>query len=402
MTAAAALSREGIDVVLVERSPVPQTDWRASTFHAATMELLEHIDITPAMLAEGLIVPKYQFRDRQTGLIAEFDLTLLEDETRYPYRLQLNQQRLVRLLSDRLEADPRVQLHFNTEVVGLRQLDDGVEATIVVDGETRTIEGEFLIGADGPGSTVRKESGISLEGFTYEERFLIASTSLDMQTLLPGIAEVNYVSDPEEWLFILRTPDAWRILWPVQPGIDDEDALSDAEIQRHLQSVAAIDGDYPVIDKQIYRVHQRVAEVFRDRRVALIGDAAHLNSPVGGVGLNSGIHDAFDLTRRIVRVRAGENTLDDEFDAFSAVRRQVALEYVQADTLRNTNRMREKDPVLREASEQELRAIASDDERARDWLRRVSLLEGVQRYGIGLTPDETRARLDDVVEAAAG
>jgi 3-(3-hydroxy-phenyl)propionate hydroxylase len=392
MTAAAALAREGIETVIIERSAQPQTDWRASTFHAGTLELLEQIEITPAMLAEGLLVPRYQFRDRHAGLIAEFDLTLLANETRFPYRLQLNQQRLVELLWERLRSDPHVALRFGTEAISTRQVSDGVEVTVRTPSGVETLVGDYVIGADGAGSTVRKSIGTPFEGFTYEERFLIVSTPWDMRTMLPGIAEVNYVSDPEEWLFILRTPDAWRVLWPVPADVADATALSDAEIQRHLQGVARSEADYPIIDTQLYRVHQRVAESFRTGRVALIGDAAHLNSPVGGVGLNSGIHDAFDLTQRLTRIRDGSDP-DEELDAFADVRRQVAIEYVQADTQRNTDRLRETDPDLRRQSEHELKEIAADPERARQWLRRVSLLESVRRFGIGLAPEETRSRL---------
>ncbi|MEO3872866.1 NAD(P)/FAD-dependent oxidoreductase [Nonomuraea sp. B12E4] len=397
MTAAAALANAGIETVIVERSPEPQPDWRASTFHAATLELLEEIDITPPMLAEGLRVPRYQFRDRRTGLIAEFDLTLLADETRFPYRLQLNQQRLVSLLWERLRTDPRVTLRFGTEAHDVRQTRDGVELTVRTPSGVETITGDHLIGADGAGSTVRKSLGLTFEGITYEERFLIVSTPWDMQVKLPGIAEVNYISDPEEWLFILRTPDAWRVLWPVPPDVDDATALSDTEIQRHLQAVAHSDEEYPVIDTQIYRIHQRVAETFRTGRVALIGDAAHLNSPVGGVGLNSGIHDAFDLTRRLIRIRHDGADLDAELDAFAAVRRQIAVGHVQADTQRNTDRLREKDPELRRQSELELKQTAADPDRARQWLRRVSLLDSVRRFGVGLAPAETHSRLAAVL-----
>lgn len=394
MTAAAALAREGIETVVVERSPRPQTDWRASTFHAATLQLLQGIGIAPAMLAEGLRVPRYQFRDRRAGLIAEFDLTLLADETPFPFRLQLNQQRLVELLWERLASEPHVDLRFGTEVLSTRQVEDGVEVTVRTPTGTATFVGDYVIGADGASSTVRKSVGTPFEGFTYEERFLIASTPWDMRTKLPGIAEVNYISDPEEWLFILRTPDAWRVLWPVPADVDDTTALSDAEVQRHFQGVAHSESAYPVIDTQLYRVHQRVAESFRAGRVLLIGDAAHVNSPVGGVGLNSGIHDAFDLTRRLSRIRAGAADPDAELDAFAEVRRQVAVEYVQADTQRNTDRLREKDPELRRRSERELKDLAATPARARAWLRRVSLLESIQRYGIGLDPGRTRARLD--------
>lgn len=380
--------------MVIERSETPQKDWGASTFHAATLELLEDVDVTTAMIDEGLMVPRYQFRDRRTGLIAEFDLTTLSEETRLPYRLQLNQQRLVNLLWQKLQGDPTVIVRFGAEVIATRQFEDAVEVTIETAAVTETIRGSYVVSADGAASTVRKASEISFEGFTYEERFLIVSTPWDMRNLLPGIAEVNYISDPVEWLFILRTPDAWRVLWPVAASVSDEDATTPAEIQRHLQSVAPSEVDYPVIDQQIYRIHQRVAETFRSNRVLLVGDAAHLNSPVGGVGLNSGIHDVFDLTRRLIRIVKDGADETTELDAFAAVRRRVAVEYVQADTLRNTDRLREKDPALRKDSERELQAIAADADRARAWLRRVSLLESVRAYGIGLPPDETFQRID--------
>jgi len=389
MSAAAALSHYGLRSVVIERTEEPQTDWRASTFHAATMELLEQIDITDAMLAEGLQVPRYQFRDRVKGLVAEFDLGTLKDETRYPFRLQLNQQRLVAMLYDRLTADPNVTLRFGTEATAVAQNAGSAQVTVAAPDGQSVLEASYVIGADGPGSIVRKAADIAMEGITYEERFLIVSTPWDLRELLPGIAEVNYISDPDEWLFILRTPEAWRVLWPVGPDVPDEVATDPKVIQEHLQGVAPAQTDYPVIDLQIYRIHQRVATTFRDRRVLLIGDAAHLNSPVGGVGLNSGIHDAFDLARRLDRAltRPDADT-EAELDTFAAVRRQVALEYVQADTQRNTDRMRERDPELRAASEAELREIAADQARSRDWLRRVSLLESVQKYGIGRPPTE--------------
>lgn len=387
MTAAAALARAGLPSVLVETHPQPQPDWRASTFHAATMELLEDIDITGKMLAEGLPVPRYQFRDRRDGLIAEFDLGLLAAETRYPFRLQLNQQRLVRFLYDRLLADSTCELRFATRFEDVTQDADGVRVRLRGPDGPYELAGSYLIGADGASSAVRKSLDIEFEGVTYAERFLIASTPVDLSAQLPGIAEVNYVSDPREWLFILRTPDSWRVLWPVPPEISTEDALSDAAVQEHLTGVAPYPGGYPVVDRQLYSVHQRVAATFRTGRVLLTGDAAHVNSPIGGVGLNSGIHDAVDLVRRLARLQAGEGDEDRELDAFADRRRRVAIEYVQADTDRNTKRLKETDPERRRAGHDELRALAADPDAARAWLRRVSLLESVQRFGVGMSPD---------------
>jgi 2-polyprenyl-6-methoxyphenol hydroxylase-like FAD-dependent oxidoreductase len=405
MTAAAALVRQGVPVTVVEAAPRPSPDWRASTFHAATLELLEEIDITGRMHDEGLVVPKYQFRDRTEGLVAEFDLGLLADETRYPYRLQINQQHLVRFLYDRLRQDDRADLLFGSRFVaaehdGHPEHDehDGIEVTIETPDGPRTLRASYLIGADGPRSAVRKSLAIPFEGHTYTERFLIVSTTVDMREQLPGIAEVNYVADPEEWLFILRTPESWRVLWPVPADVTAEEATRPEVMQARLQGVAPRADGYPIIDHQIYSVHQRVAGTFRRGNAFLIGDAAHINSPMGGVGLNSGIHDAMDLTRRLVRVRNASAAADAEFDAFAECRRRIALEYVQADTERNTQRMRERDEALRRRNQAELRAIAADPARARSWLRRVSLLESVQRFGIGVPAAELRDQLTGMTE----
>jgi len=388
MTAAAALAHAGVPVVVVELNPEPRPDWRASTFHAATLELLETIDITEQMHAEGLVVPTYQFRDRRDGLVAEFDFRLLADETRFPYRLQLNQQHLVRMLYERLLADPTVSVRFGTRVTGLRLEAAGPVLELEGPDGPEELAASFVIGADGPRSAVRGALGIAFEGFTYPERFAITSTSVDLQELLPDLGHVNYVADPEEWLFILRTPESWRVVWPVPEGMSEEEATSPERLQRQLQRIAPYEPGYPVIDHQIYNVHQRVAATMRVGPVLLAGDAAHINSPLGGVGLNSGIHDAMDAARRLARIVLEGTDVDAELDTYDRVRWTVAVEYVQADTQRNTDRLREKDDAVRRAHQDDMRALAADPEKARAYIRRVSLLESVQRFGIGRPPAE--------------
>src|SRR5262249_17926417 len=146
-------------------------------------------------------------------------------------------------------------------------------------------------------------------------------------------------------------------------------------------------------------VNQRVAGAFRVGRGMLIGDAAHINSPLGGVGLNSGIHDAIDLARRFGRIWFDGAAPDAELDAFAALRRRVAVEYVQADTKRNRERRGGRAEPRRAEHHARLRAIAADPEQARAWCRRASLLESVQRFGVGLPPAEVAGRL---AAAAAG
>ncbi|MHA6622128.1 FAD-dependent oxidoreductase [Pseudonocardia sp. DLS-67] len=389
MTAAAALAAADLPVVLVELSPSPQPDWRASTFHAATLELLETIGITDRMHAEGLVVPTFQFRDRRDGLIAEFDFGLLADETRYPHRLQLNQQHLVRMLAERLEGDDRVRMRFGTRLTGLEIERDGARLAVSGPDGADEIRASYVIGADGPRSTVRSALRVAFDGFTYPERFAITSTPVDLQELLPDLGHVNYVADPEEWLFILRTPESWRVLWPVPATCSADEASDPERLQQELQGVAPYPAGYPVIDHQVYGVHQRVAAAFRVGPVLLAGDAAHINSPIGGVGLNSGIHDAMDAARRLARIAADPATdAEAELAAYDRVRRTVAVEYVQADTQRNTDRLRETDDAVRHRNRDEMRAIATDPVRARAYIRRVSLLESVRRFGVGTPPLE--------------
>lgn len=393
LTAAAALSLNGIPVVLLEAEPVAKTDWRASTFHPPTLELLSELGVVEQMHAEGLTVPRYQFRDRRDGLVAEFDFGLLREETTYPYRLQLNQQHLVRMLADRLQDQPRAEIRFGCRAIGVETSADGVTLTIETPDGVEQLRCSYLIGADGASSTIRGLLGISFEGFTYPERFLIVSTSVDIRELLPDIADVNYIADPEEWLFLLRTRESWRAVYPVPAEQSREQATDLEEIQAHLQAIAPYAPGYPVGDYQIYNVHQRVASTFRTGNCVLIGDAAHINSPLGGVGLNSGIHDAMDLARRLARVLFDGADADAELDAFADVRHLVAVEYVQADTQRNTERLNERDEAKRQAHHAELRAIACDVERSRAWCRRASLLESVHEFGIGLPPETISRRV---------
>src|SRR5918992_2471911 len=295
MTAAARLACDGLPVVVVEAEPVPKTDWRASTFHAATLEALEKIGVTEQMHAEGLVVPIYHFRDRRDGLIAEFDFGLLAEETRYPYRLQLNQQHLVRMLYERLRTADGVELLFGCRVTDVTTSADGVSATVRTPRGERTLRGTHLIGADGAASTVRQGLGIDFPGMTYPERFIIASTSVDLRERLPGIAEVNYIADPLQWLFILHTPESWRGVLPGPPGEPPTAPPPAPPAQEQLPGVAPYPAGYPIVDYQIYNVHQRVAATFRVGNIVIAGDAAHINSPIGGGGPKNGNPHTMDV-----------------------------------------------------------------------------------------------------------
>lgn len=392
LTAAVALARAGIAVCVLEASPQLQIDWRASTFHPPTLELLDTIDVADGMLARGLIADRWQFRDRRQGLIAEFDLGVLADDTRFPFRLQLNQQRLAGLLVEQLATHPHAEVHFGHRVVDAAPSSAGVRVMVEHDGVQTQVDGSYLLGADGASSTVRRITGSSFEGTTYEDRYLIVSTPVSFQDHIPDLAYVAYIADPDEWLFTLRIPEAWRIVFPIPPAEPAEEALSSTAIERRTRAVVPDAADIDVIDKQIYSVHQRVAGSFRSGPIMLLGDAAHINSPLGGMGLNNGIHDAFDLTRRLIRILNEGADPHAELERYGEVRRQVAHEYVRKITHRNTVRIKERDEASRRREHAEQAAIAADPARARTFLLDTSMISAVRSQGIGEPPVPATAR----------
>ncbi|GEO27661.1 hypothetical protein AAC03nite_34460 [Alicyclobacillus acidoterrestris] len=387
LTVAEILSQKGISVVVLEKDDLPGKEWRASTFHSATMELLEPFGIADELLKVGLKADRIQYRDRQTGLYAEFDCNLLSNDTKYPFRLQCPQSTYVRIVYDRVKQRDSIDVRFHTKVVSFEQDDDGVTVTVEGPEGEYTLRGAFLLGADGARSTVRHQLGVKFEGYTLEERFLLVGTSKPFDIYLKDIAYVNYVSDPDEFLFILRVPDAWRLLWPVPPSVPDDVALDEAYIQSKFQAALHTSDTFPIIEHMIYRVHQRVSEKFYRGRVILLGDAAHVNSPLGGLGLNSGIHDAVDLSHRLLRIfeSDGENIVP-ELETYANVRRAVAVNYVRSISEKNTKVMTEKNEEDRLRLQREMAEIAADPERAYKWLLNSSLLLSVREQGIGERP----------------
>ncbi|WP_408007955.1 FAD-dependent oxidoreductase [Pseudalkalibacillus sp. A8] len=387
LTAAEILSYHKIPVRVLEKNDSPSKEWRASTFHAGTLELLEETGITDALISMGITADKVQYRDRKKGLYAEFDFNLLKDETKYPFRLQCPQSTYVELLHKRLKDNKYVDIQFNTELVEIQYNDEMV--TIV----TNTPDGQneyncsYVLGADGARSRVRKSLGLDFDGYTLEQRFLLVGTPKPFNEYLPDISYVNYISDPEEFLFILKVPEAWRLLYPINPDIPDEVALDKDNIQKSLQRALKTKDIFPIVERMIYRVHQRVANIFYKNRVVLLGDAAHVNSPMGGLGLNNGIHDAVDLSIRLVRIINEDSDRERELETYNAARRKVAIDYIRQISERNTKVMSEQDEELRIQLQQELAKEANDKAKAKEWLLRSSMIASIRDQGIGKLPE---------------
>ena len=271
-------------------------------------------------------------------------------------------------------------MRLGVEVTGVDSQPDGAAVTLRDrEGGVTTERGAFVLACDGASSTVRKLMGIEFEGFTYPEKFLSIGSPFDYTAYLPGLSNVSYISDPDEWCALVHVVGSWRIVFPTDPATDDAELLSDAHVERLMRKFLPIRGKFEIFHRSIYRVHQRVAKTFNLGRVLVMGDAAHLNNPLGGMGMNSGIHDAFNACEKITRILLDGEDAQTLLDHYTRQRRMVAVEYVQAASIRNKKLLEERDPAVRRERFEELRAIASAPERAREYLQRSTLYESLER-----------------------
>jgi 3-(3-hydroxy-phenyl)propionate hydroxylase len=377
--AALACARFGHTVTLLEAQDRVDDSPRASTTQPPTLEILAELGLIDEYIRIGLVSRTFQFWDRPTlGLIAEFDLARLADETAYPYVVQTEQHKLANMAIGRLRGLPNAEVLFGALVTDLSQ--DGERVTIRTPGAEYAAD--YVIGCDGGRSTLRKILGIEFEGFTWPERFLVVTTKFDFAAAL-GCCFRNYMADPEEWtnLFKVAGDDLkgrWRAVFNTRADESDDEALSDGAVRARLARIHVPEAARDYLHLNLYHVHQRVAKSFRKGRVFLCGDAAHVNNPIGGLGLNCGIHEAWDLAALLDKVLRKESD-ERSLDAYEARRRPLNIEYVQEQTTANKERLEENDPALRARRFQELRETAADPARHKAFLMRASLLESTRR-----------------------
>ena len=377
LVAANCLADAGVPVMVFEAEPGLPENLRASTFQPPTLDLLEQFGVSRRLIEMGRIGRTIQYRDGH-GWVAEFDFAALSEVTAHPFRVHCEQFKLNRLLLERLASFPHVQIEFSAAVVGVEQ--DAGTVSVTVEGARgqRRVRGAWLIGADGGRSRVREALGIPFEGFTWPERFLVASTPFEFAQVLPDLADVSYFADPDAWFFLLRLPDVWRVMFPTGPDEREADIKSDDAIERRLQCVWANPERYRVVHRTLYSIHQRVAAAYRSGRAFLAGDAAHLNNPLGGMGMNGGIHDAFNLAAKLVRVVHGE-ACETDLDHYERQRRPIALEYVNTISIANKRNLETRDPDEQRRWRAELTRAAADRQLARDYLLKVSMIASLQK-----------------------
>ena len=378
LVSALQLANQGVKVTVLESAAALNRDLRASTFHPPTLDMLAPLGLTDDLIAQGLVARFTQQRDRQEGVIAEFDMSLIAPDTDHPFRLQCEQWKLTQMIQTKLNQMPHVQLVFDAKVAQVSQSSNQVQIDFTKNDEAHDMQADYLIGADGAWSAVRRSLNIEFEGFTYPERFLVVSTTFEFADHLPRLSYVNYCSDPHEWCVLLRVPSMWRVLFPTKTDETDEAVLTNEAVQARLQNLLPQSQSYVTQHRTLYKVHQRVAQRFRHGRVFLAGDAAHINNPLGGMGMNGGIHDAMNLTEKLLAVLREEEPAA-LLDLYERQRRTIAIDYINASTARNKRDIEERDPVKRKENQNALRELSLDPVRARAYLRQSSMLDALER-----------------------
>ncbi|MGB0577486.1 MAG: FAD-dependent oxidoreductase [Alphaproteobacteria bacterium] len=385
MVLATALYQQDVPFIALEMLDEPFVDQRAASHHPPTVAMLNELGLADHMIAEGLKSPVYRFHDRVNHeVIAEFDLGDLKDEVEFPYVLQYEQYKLVRKVIELFGDDPAFDVRFSHTVTGFEQFDDHVmvEARLA-DGSVEHLRGSYLVGCDGGRSAVRKGAGIDFAGFTYPEKFIKIGTYFDLTAHDERIAIRNYFSHPDEWCNLFQVkgepdkPDIWRFVVPMRVGETEEEAKSEESMQARLKRFFERDENYEIAYANVYTVSQRVANTFNKGRVLLAGDSAHVNNPIGGMGLNGGIHDAVNLAEKLAAVWKDDGDID-LLDLYTRQRHKASTDFTQAQTIANKKQLEERDPEQRKKRLAEMRAVSEDKEQAKAYMRRAQLIDSVK------------------------
>ncbi|MFF3670955.1 FAD-dependent monooxygenase [Microtetraspora malaysiensis] len=317
LTAAIVLAQRGRQVMIVDAQADGANTSRAAVVHARTLEVLEPYDVAHRLAVHGIHTPVFTIRDRDKVLVpVPFD----DLPTAYPYTLMISQADTEAHLLARLQ-ELGGKVIRPARVTGIEQDADGVTATL---DDGRHIRAAYLIGADGLNSTIRQSAGIGFTGGTYAESFVLADVRLS-----GGV--------PQNEVILYFSPAGLVVLAPLPGGlhrivatVDEAPKQPGVPFVQHLLDTRGPEADPARVQELIwssrFRVHHRIADTYRQGRLLLAGDAAHVHSPAGGQGMNLGIDDAVQLGEALARVLDGEP--DSLLDSYAATRRPQAEQVV--------------------------------------------------------------------------
>jgi len=256
-----------------------------------------------------------------TGERISIDMAALAGDTSRPYNVHLGQDKLAEIALSHLRRHSHATVEFGATVTGLTQDDTGVNVHAIANNEARTYRAAWVIGADGARSNVRQALGLSFDGITWPERFVATNVRVDFARL--GFADATMLIDPKYGCIVARLDNEglWRCTYCEDASLPEESVLE--RMPAHFAGILPpADKDYELVQYSPYRMHQRAAERFRVGRVLLAGDAAHVTNPTGGLGLTSGLFDAYVLHEALAAVIKGE--IDDSvLDRYSDERKEA-------------------------------------------------------------------------------
>ncbi|MGI5490990.1 FAD-dependent monooxygenase [Microtetraspora malaysiensis] len=301
---ALGLTRYGASVAVFEEDDRLSLDTKAGTVLTRTLEVLHRYGVLPEVLRASLRIDEIGEIDRVTN---EPTLSVrtgeLTEDTRFPFVINIPQHHLEPVLRDSFAAREQGTLHMAHRLTSFKQHDDHVELTFDTPGGERHVKARYVLACDGGRSQVREQLGITVEGHTLDERYMLVDLKADLDIANPrNYPYLAYFSDPSEWMILVRQPHCWRFLYPLPKGAGEptHEELRD----KAIRFVGEVDG-IEVLGTNIYTVHHRVAGQWRDGRVFLMGDAAHLITPMWALGLNTGVLDASNLPWRLAWVLRG-------------------------------------------------------------------------------------------------
>ena len=314
---AIALRQAGVDHLLIDKLAAGQNTSRAAVLHAHTLEMLEPLGVTDALVERGLKLTRFSIRDRDRSLLR---LSFDRLPSAHRYILMLPQDQTETVLTDRLTALGGA-IHRNIAALSVTQDRNGARAELATPNGPHSVTARYVVGADGMHSVVRSSTGIAFEGDSYEGSFVLADVRMQWSL---GASEVSLFVAPEGMVVVAPLPDgSFRIVAelreaPEVPGLADVQALIDAR-----GPTGGTNRVEAVVWSSRFRLHHRLASAYRSGRLLLVGDAAHVHSPAGGQGMNTGIVDAVVLGGMLADVLAGRQP-DAWLDRYGAMRRPAA------------------------------------------------------------------------------
>ncbi len=300
LTTALGLRFYGLPFALFEDDAELSLDTKAGTVLTRTLEAFRRYGVADRVLAKALRVDEIGDVERATNTARpSVQTALLSDDTRYPFVINMPQHHLEPILRAAIDERSPGAFHLQHRLTAFRQSDRGVVASFDTPGGAREIEGSYLLACDGGRSTVRSQLA-NPRDYPY----------------------LAYFADPEEWMILVRQPHCWRFLYPLAAGVPEPTA---AEFRaKVIRFIGPVD-EMEILNTIVYRIHHRVATQWRCDRVFLMGDAAHLITPMWALGLNTGILDAISLPWRLAWVVRGWAS-DALLDGYAREQRPVAAE----------------------------------------------------------------------------